>query len=197
MLQRSVSGVIRAGARTIREATLVNRPTHDASHRLRDLVDTPEMHPMTAAPAAIPIVPLAEDLLTTTLNTIAAEREAGGDFERSFRCVDRMLEEWGERDLAGRLYDVIPLTRPWQDVADLFRILIWSTNDGGLALMRTMEQWLLAAADPRQVQIALHIDVCPFIDPAHMRDVLTDVATVFPQVRERCEQLIQSRERKA
>lgn len=149
---------------------------------------------MTAAPVAPTTTP-AEDLLTVTLNTIAAERDAGGDFERSFRCVDRMLAELGESDLAERLYGMIPPQRPWQDVSDLFRILVWSTNDGGLALMRTMEQWLLAASELRQVQIALHIDVCPFIDPARMHRVLTDVAEQFPQVRERCETLIQSRER--
>jgi hypothetical protein len=60
-----------------------------------------------------------------------------------------------------------------------------------------MEQWLLAAQDLRQVQIALHIDVCPFIDPARMRRVLSDVAEQFPQVRERCDTMIQSRERQA
>ena len=149
---------------------------------------------MTAAPVA-PTIPPAEDLLTRTLNTIAADREAGGDYERSFRCVDRMLQELGETDLAERLSDMISPARPWQDVADLFRILVWSTSDSGLALLRTMENWLLAAADLRQVQIALHIDVCPFIDPSRMRRVLTDVAEQFPQVRERCEQLIQSRGR--
>jgi hypothetical protein len=46
---------------------------------------------------------------------------------------------YGEQDIANRLYEDIPLEIKWQVVANLYGILIWSTNDNGAELMRTAE----------------------------------------------------------
>ena len=131
-----------------------------------------------------------EDLITETLDAIAAER---GNCDRSFELVDDIIRKFGEAGVVERLYDGIPRERPWQDIADLFGVLIWSTRDNGSALMRTAEQWLRDARDIRQVQIALHLEVYPFQERGLMERVLADVAGKFPEVAERCRQLVESR----
>ena len=136
--------------------------------------------------------PTSDDLLTRTLDTIAAERD---DADHSFRLVDNLLAAWGEANLAARLYDAVPQARPWEHVADLFGFLIWSTSDNGAALMRTMEQWLLVADDVRQVHVALHLDVYPFEDRGDMERVLRRVAERWPQAAAKCAELISSRPR--
>ena len=133
-----------------------------------------------------------EGLVTETLDTIAAER---GNFNRSFDLVNDVIRRFGEAGLAERLYEAIPREQPWQDVADLFGILIWSTSDNGRALPRTTEHWLRDASDARQVQIALHLDVYPFLDRETMEQVLGEVPAKFPEVAERCRELIESRRR--
>ena len=144
----------------------------------------------------MPRQPLAihdEGLVTETLDTIAAER---GNFDRSFDLVDEVIRKFGEAGLAERLYEAIPRERPWQDVADVFGILIWSTSDNGCALTRTTEQWLLDAVDVRQVQIALHLDVYPFSSPSSapgtMERVLANVAAKFPEASQKCRELVES-----
>jgi hypothetical protein len=129
-------------------------------------------------------------LLTETLDTIAAER---GAFDRSFGLVDGFIRTFGESNLAERLYAAIPRGRPWPDVADLFGILVWSTRDNGASLMRTVEQWLQNADDLRQARVALHLDVYPFADREAMVRVLHKVASRFPEARDRCHELIETR----
>ena len=131
-------------------------------------------------------------LVTKTLDTLAVERN---NFDRSFGLVDEVIREFGEADLANRLYEAIPRGRPWQDIADMFGILIWSTSDNGHALTSTTEQWLRDTTDVRQVQIALHLDVFPFMDRATMEQVLSKVAATFPEVAQRCRELTESRRR--
>jgi hypothetical protein len=143
----------------------------------------------------MPRRPLAihdEGLVTETLDAIATER---GKFDRSFDLVNDVIRRFGEAGLTERLYNAIPRERPWQDVADLFGILIWSTSDNGSALMEATEHWLRHAADARQVRIALHLDVYPFMDRGTMEQVLGDVAAKFPEVAERCRELVESRRR--
>jgi hypothetical protein len=139
-----------------------------------------------------PIVLYDGGLVTETLDTIAAER---GDFHRSFDLVSDVIRKLGEAGLAERLYRAIPRERPWRDIADLFAILIWSTSDNGSALTQTTEQWLRDATDLRQVQIALHLDAYPFMERGTMEQVLGDVAAKYPEVAERCGELVESRRR--
>src|SRR5262249_39984176 len=129
----------------------------------------------------MPQQPIIDDegLVMETLDTIAAER---ANFHRSFDLVHEIIEKFGESGLAERLYTLIPRHRPWEDVADLFGILIWSTSDNGDALIKTTEQWLREAVDLRQVQIALNLDIYPFLERRTMEQVLSDLGNKFPEV---------------
>ena len=83
----------------------------------------------------------------------------------------------------------------WKVVADLYAILIWSTNDNGYALMRTVEQWLNEKNDERKIKIALNLDVYPFKEKKTMKKTLKEISMIFPELSEMCGRLIESRER--
>ncbi len=130
-------------------------------------------------------------ILAETLAAIGSER--GGQFDRSFALVDRLLAEFGEGDLAERLYAAIPVDCPWEVVADLFGILIWSTSDNGTAICRATEGWLRAGEDPRRMRVALHMDAYLFLERAEMERVLRGVAARRPEVAPRCDELVEGR----
>jgi hypothetical protein len=130
-------------------------------------------------------------ILAETLAAIGSER--GGQFDRSFALVDRLLAEFGEGDLAERLYAAIPIECPWEVVADLFGILLWSTSDNGEAISRATEGWLRSGEDPRRVRVALHLDSYPFLDRSEMEQVLRGVAARHPEVAPKCDELIEAR----
>jgi hypothetical protein len=132
---------------------------------------------------------------TTLVETLAAiEMEQGGQFDRSFALVDRLLAEFGEADLAERLYAAIPGTCPWEVVASLYSILQWSTSEGGgAALDRAAAGWLRAGEDLRRIRVALHLDSYLFRDRSEMERVLRAVAAKHPEVAARCDELIESR----
>jgi hypothetical protein len=132
-------------------------------------------------------------ILTQTLETIAAER--GGRFDRSFGLVKKLLADFGDGDLAERLYAAIPDDCSWEIVADLFGILEWSTDDNGAALRRAAEGWLRDSDDLRRIRVALHLDTYPFLDRTEMERVLRDLAAHYPEVAVRCGELIESRRR--
>ena len=129
-------------------------------------------------------------LLTETLECIAIE---SGDFDKSFGLVDRLIEDYGEADLTQRLYADIDQSVPWEIVADLFSILIWSTSDNGTSLTDVTEQWITECDDERKIAIALNIDVYPFISEIEMINKLKLVADNFPNLKQRCMALIFSR----
>ena len=129
--------------------------------------------------------------LTNTLNLISAERS--GEFNKSFDAVDCLLSEYGEKNLAERLYSDIDPNIPWEVVADLYAILIWSTSDNGHALTNVTEQWLENCTCLRQVQIALNLDVYPFLNKSKMDKVLNKVALEFPETSETCSKMIKTR----
>jgi hypothetical protein len=130
-------------------------------------------------------------ILAETLAAIGSER--GGQFDRSFALVDRLLAEFGEGDLAERLYAAIPVDCPWEVVADLFAILIWSTSDNGTAICRATEGWLRAGENLRRMRVALHMDTYPFLERAEMERVLRGVAARHPEVAPKCDELIEAR----
>ena len=133
----------------------------------------------------------ANAILTETLAAIGAER--GKQFDRSFALVDRLLAEFGEANLAERLYSAIPSECPWKVVADLFGILQWATTDNGAALSRAAEGWLRTSKDPRKIRVALSLETYPFLDRTEMEQVLRDVAARHPDVAARCVELIEAR----
>ncbi|MEW6129431.1 MAG: hypothetical protein AB1757_20490 [Acidobacteriota bacterium] len=130
-------------------------------------------------------------ILQDTLAMIKAER--GGSGSERFALVDKLLLEYGENNLAERLYNDIPPEWTWGIVADLFAILIWSTSDNGHALTNVTDQWLEQGDDLRKIQIALHLDTYPFLQRDKMNSVLSSLATRYPIVADRCNELILSR----
>lgn len=132
------------------------------------------------------------NLLAKTLDAVATERPTR--FDRSFDLAGRLVAVYGEDDLASRLYRDIPAEYPWQVVADLFNLLIWSTADNGASLTRTTEGWLRQGDDVRKVLVALHLDVYPFGDSDEMERILKLVAARHPSAVGRCRELIASRQ---
>jgi hypothetical protein len=114
-------------------------------------------------------------------------------YTEAFSAASAVVTEFGELDLADRLFADIPESIPFLLVAKLFDLLAWQTNDNGSAMTRTIERWLVEGTDFRKVQIALNLDVYPFPDEKEMFRVLPLVAGAFPQVAGRCEEMINAR----
>jgi hypothetical protein len=123
---------------------------------------------------------MASETLLRALEDLKAERF--GDFSRSFDSAAELIAEYGEDNLAERLYADIPADCPWEVVADLFGILIWETSDNGSALCRTTDRWLWAGSELRRVQIALALDVYPSV----REEQLKELAVRFPEVALQC-----------
>ncbi len=132
------------------------------------------------------------ELLARTLKTIELERPK---FHESFQLVSELLQLYGELNLAERLYADCASSVAWPVIADLFSILIWSTNDNGHALTRTTEQWLVECSDERNVNVAINLDVYPFMEQADMAMYLSVAAMKFPSVTDRCNELLAGREK--
>ena len=126
------------------------------------------------------------------LNVIAAE-SSEPEYTEAFRAVHAVVVEFGEENLADRLFADIPDSIPFMQVARLFDFLAWQTNDNGSAMTRTVERWVVEGTDLRKIQIALNLEVYPFPDEHEMYRVLSDVAVSHPQVSDTCEKLISSR----
>lgn len=92
--------------------------------------------------------------------------------------------------MAERLYAAIPIESPWEVVADLFGILLWSTSDNGEAINRATEGRLWSGEEPRRVRVALHLDSYSFLDRSEMEQVLRGVAARHPEVAPKCDELI-------
>ncbi|WP_421526326.1 hypothetical protein [Pseudomonas yamanorum] len=126
------------------------------------------------------------------LKVIAAE-SSEPEYTEAFSAVHAVVIEFGEENLADRLFADIPDSISFMQVARLFDFLAWQTDDNGSAMTRTAERWLVECTDLRKIQIALNLEVYPFPDELEMYRVLSDVAESFPQMADRCQQLISSR----
>ncbi|NWA81642.1 hypothetical protein [Pseudomonas sp. D2002] len=127
------------------------------------------------------------------LRVIAAESHEP-QYTEAFSAVHAVVIEFGEENLADRLFADIPDSIAFMQVARLFDFLAWQTDDNGSAMTRTAERWLVEGTDLRKIQIALNLEVYPFPDEHEMYRVLSDVAESFPQMADRCQQLISSRQ---
>jgi hypothetical protein len=134
---------------------------------------------------------MSNALLDTTLSTILAERISG--FDHSFELVNQVVETYGESNLAEILYTQASPEYPWEVIADLFCLLIWSTSDNGKTLTETTQRWLLAGQDINKIKIALHLDIYPFEELEQMEQVLSKIARLYPELAARCDELITSR----
>lgn len=132
------------------------------------------------------------EALSSAVDAIRRERDTR--FNQAFAAARRLVDEYGEHGLAERIAAEIPASVPWEIVADLLGILIWTTQDNGLAIQRQTEQWLLEGEDLRKITLALHLDVYPFADPQQMRQVLQRVAETHPSAAAQCDALVRQRE---
>lgn len=127
------------------------------------------------------------------LNTICQSRDEGDWRSLDEEILKKLVEQFGEEDLANKLFEEIPRTVPYEVVCDLFDLLAWRTNDNGSSVIRTVESWLRDATDNRQLFIALHLDVYPFLDRQEMEDVLSKLAGQNHVFHHRCNELIAQR----
>ncbi len=127
------------------------------------------------------------------LNTICQSRDEGDWRSLDEEVLEKLVEQFGEEDLANKLFEEIPRTVPYEVVCDLFDLLAWRTNDNGSSVTRTVESWLRDATDNRQLFIALHLNVYPFLDRQEMEDVLSKLAGRNHVFHHRCTELIAQR----
>jgi hypothetical protein len=128
--------------------------------------------------------------LQAALLMIRSER---GVFDKSFELVCAVLAEYGEDEqLADRLLADIPTDWPADVIANLFGILVWSTEDNGAAITRTADRWLIEGNDPRKIQIALSLDVFPLwtLARAGAEELLVRISCRFPQFKCECDRWI-------
>ena len=133
-----------------------------------------------------------QQVVERALNVIAAE-SSEPEYTEAFSAARAVVLEFGEENLADRLFADIPDSISFMQVARLFDVLAWQTEDNGSAMTRAIERWLVEGTNLRKVQIALNLDVYPFPDEREMYRVLSDVAASLPEMADRCQQIISSR----
>ena len=134
-------------------------------------------------------------LVEQVIETICLSRDEGNWKSLNEKVLTDLAQEFGEDNLADRLYREIPRSVPYEVVCDLFNLLAWRTNDNGSSVTRAIEDWLRNGTDGRKLRIALNLDVYPFIDEDEMESVLSALAQTSPVVAFRCQELIKSRKR--
>jgi hypothetical protein len=133
-----------------------------------------------------------QTLVPTLLSIITPSSEYGSDeeWELTLRFVDQHRGD----DLAEVIFaNTPPSTEPWK-VGALIDHLVWNISDALLErMMRTVESWL-CSEDPRKIGYALAIQyVFPFTNAEKMFAVLGEVKAMWPNFRERCDELINLR----
>lgn len=97
-----------------------------------------------------------QPILAQVIASICRERDQR--FKDTLPLVQQLLSEYGEHDLANRLYAEIPRDVPYEVVADLFGLVLRSGNEACTdAIARSLRSWLRQAADNRKLSIALRV----------------------------------------
>src|SRR5579871_5023340 len=134
------------------------------------------------------------EIVATTLLEVSRAREQQfrepPDYARGLLALYR-----GKGSIADLLWKDLPLQYEVQDVADLLALWSWMVEDNGTEIHRAMERWITECSDPRQIAVALSLDAIPFTDPKVCIAELRKVETVFPELPERCEKVIEIRRR--
>jgi len=128
-------------------------------------------------------------ILQECIDTICLERDNGWD--ATFDVVTRLVKEYGEQRLADRLVDEIPKTVPFEVVADLLSILIWSTSDNGHLIMAAAESWLRAPKETRRMLIALNLECIPFSSETEAQEVLGGIPDEHSTARPHCSRVLE------
>ena len=135
-------------------------------------------------------------ILKQVIDYICRERDTS--FADTFTLVQELLAEYGEGDLANRLFAEIPRDVPFEVVTDLLDILSWSASEeASVAMARTREGWLREGKDNRKLRIALHGEAYPFVDADEMERVLGHLAETNGAVSSECRRLIEQRRRES
>lgn len=113
------------------------------------------------------------------------------------------LEEWSdvavcallqalsdEVDVAETLMRLVPVDTPLKIISDLLSMWCWRTDDNGAQIVRTAERWITALEDPRRVEVALTLDVYPFVDPNERLARIRRVEQRWPQLGGCCRPII-------
>lgn len=109
-------------------------------------------------------------VLTKCIESICSERD--GEWDTTFDIVNQLVKDYGEEKLADRVVEEVPRTIPFEVVADLLSILLWSTSDNGRSIADSANLWLREQTDTRKVLIALNLEVIPFASEADAKQVL-------------------------
>ena len=132
-------------------------------------------------------------ILQKTTQAIIEEIDSEDGFDKSFDLVDQLLQEYGEIELAEKLFEELSGKVAWEVISELFGILVWSTSDNGSSLLAITNQWLQECNNIEKVKIALNLDCYPFKDKNDMMNVLNQVGLKYPEVKGHCQDLVESR----
>jgi hypothetical protein len=127
-------------------------------------------------------------VLARCIENICVERDNGWD--TVFDSVHQLVEEYGESGLADRVINEVPRIVPFEVVADLLNILIWSTSDNGSAITTSANSWLRDQTDNRKILIALNLGVIPFSSEYETKDVLIPLMQSNSHVSSHCARML-------
>ena len=97
-----------------------------------------------------------QPILAQVIAAICRERDQR--FKDTLPLVQQLLFDYGEHDLANRLYAETPLDVPFEVVADMFVLVLRGGNEGcSDAIGRSMRSWMRQAADGRKLSIAMRV----------------------------------------
>ncbi|NKB33961.1 MAG: hypothetical protein GKR91_12765 [Pseudomonadales bacterium] len=106
-----------------------------------------------------------------------------------------LIDEAQEQNQSDDLSEALFSCAKCDDLDKLVYILnasAWCGSDNGAALQRTLELWLYGANE-NKIYVALNVETYPFRDKVEMEKCLIEIQTKYPQFGEKCESLINSR----
>lgn len=133
-----------------------------------------------------------DEAVRKAVHALAAE---GMESDAAFDQVAPALLQFGEEDLAERIMEAAG-DAPWEGIAAFLNIASWDVSPPAESrIFRTIETWLADAHDLRRVQVALHLEVIPFMkegaDPGILERVLANVSAKFPETAPRCNHVLE------
>lgn len=133
-------------------------------------------------------------IVVATLADVSHAREQ--QFREHPSTVRALLELYlGKGSIADLLWNDLPRHYEVQDVADLLTMWTWMGEDNGTEIHRAAERWIAECCDPKRIAVALSLDAVPFMDATVCIAQLRRVEAAFPELGERCEEVIELRSR--
>ncbi len=132
-------------------------------------------------------------VLEKAIETICHERDT--DCDVSFNCVDDLIAAYGEPRFAETIFEEISRSIPFEIVADIFNVAIWSTSDNGMAITDTTNVRLLECKDVRKMLVALNLEILAFRNKKQAIEALNRVPDEMWIVRPHIQRTIRSWEK--